>query len=104
MMKTANSSGFSVLAANTPGEAIHLAATFEGRIQLLLTNVIMPQMNGRDLAQQLMANQPELKCLFMSGYTADVISQHGVLDAGVFFIQKPFSKTELAATIRKVLQ
>ena len=95
--------GYSVLAANTPGEAIRLAATFEGRIQLLLTDVIMPQMNGRDLAQQLMANQPELKCLFMSGYTADVISQHGVLDDGVYFIQKPFSTSELAATIRKVL-
>ncbi len=96
--------GYSVLAANTPDEAIRLAGQFTGKIQLLLTDVIMPQMNGRDLAQQLLDNQPEMRCLFMSGYTADVISQHGVLDDGVFFIQKPFSKTELAAKIRRIMQ
>jgi nitrogen-specific signal transduction histidine kinase len=96
--------GYSVLAADTPDQAIRLAGQFTGKIQLLLTDVIMPQMNGRDLAQQLLENQPEMRCLFMSGYTADVISQHGVLDDGVFFIQKPFSKTALAAKIRRIMQ
>ncbi|MBU1564598.1 MAG: response regulator, partial [Proteobacteria bacterium] len=95
--------GYSVLAANTPGEAIRLAGAFDDKIHLLLTDVIMPLMNGRDLAQRLLASQPEMKCLFMSGYTADVISQHGVLDDGMFFIQKPFSKTELAAKVRQAL-
>ena len=96
--------GYSVMAASTPGQAIRLVDEFAGKIHLLLTDVVMPLMNGRDLAQRLLASQPEMKCLFMSGYTADIISQHGVLDDGVSFIQKPFSTTKLAATIRKILQ
>jgi FixJ family two-component response regulator len=63
----------------------------------------MPEMNGRVLTEKLLANRPELKCLFMSGYTATVISHHGVLDDGVNFIQKPFAKRELAAKIRQAL-
>ena len=96
--------GYSVLAAATPAEAIRLTREFKGKIHLLLTDVIMPQMNGRKLAQQLLAMQPEMKCLFMSGYTADVISDQETLARGIFFIQKPFSKKDLAAEIRKALQ
>ncbi|MCD4676995.1 MAG: hybrid sensor histidine kinase/response regulator, partial [Desulfobacula sp.] len=60
-------------------------------------------MNGRDLAEQLQSICPDLKCIFMSGYTANAITHHGVLDEGVNFIQKPFSREELAETVRKVL-
>jgi PAS domain S-box-containing protein len=95
--------GYTVLAASTPGEAIRLAREHAGKIHLLLTDVVMPEMNGRDLANNLLSLYPHLKRLFMSGYTADVISNHGVLDEGVNFIQKPFSMQALAAKVRKVL-
>ena len=100
-MKMLESFGYTVLAAGTPGEAIRLAIDFANEIRLLLTDVIMPEMTGRDLVERLLAIQPGIKHLFMSGYTADVISHHGVLDEGGCFIQKPFSKKELADTIRK---
>ncbi|MEE4240917.1 MAG: response regulator, partial [Desulfopila sp.] len=74
-----------------------------GAIHLLLTDVIMPEMNGRDLADKLLPRHPKLKCLFMSGYTADVIAHHGVLDEHVYFIQKPFSQRELSLKIREAL-
>jgi two-component system cell cycle sensor histidine kinase/response regulator CckA len=70
---------------------------------LLVTDVVMPDMNGRQLAQQLERLRPGLKCLFMSGYTADVISQHGVLEPGLHFVQKPFSVQALAAAVRHAL-
>jgi len=95
--------GYAVLAANSPDKAIRLAKEHAGEICLLMTDVIMPEMNGRDLAKNLLSWYPRLKYLFMSGYTANIIAQHGVLDAGVSFIQKPFSIQELAATVRKVL-
>jgi two-component system, cell cycle sensor histidine kinase and response regulator CckA len=95
--------GYSVLAADTPGEAIRLAGDFTGVIHLLMTDVIMPEMNGRDLAEQLMSFKNGIKCLFMSGYTSDIIANQGVLVDGMHFIQKPFSQKELAAKIRKVL-
>ena len=96
--------GYTVLPANTPSEAIRLAETYAGRISLLLTDVVMPEMNGRDLTRHLMSLFPNLKPLFMSGYTANVIAHHGVLDQGVQFIEKPFSKKALADKIRAVLQ
>jgi DNA-binding NtrC family response regulator len=71
-----------------------------GEIHLLLTDVIMPEMNGRDLAKKLLSLYPGLKRLFMSGYTADIIAHHGVLDDKVQFIQKPFSLDALAARVR----
>ena len=70
---------------------------------LLVTDVVMPGMNGRDLANQLRARQPGLKCLFMSDYTADAIAHHGVLDKDVHFIQKPFSRQEIARAVRQAL-
>jgi len=63
----------------------------------------MPEMNGRDLAQQILAVRPKIKCLFMSGYTADVIAHQCVLEDGVHFIQKPFLLKELASKVREVL-
>ncbi len=95
--------GYTVLAAPTPGEAIHLAARHPGPIHLLLTDMIMPGMNGRDLAKSLLAGNPHLKSLFMSGYTAGAIGHHGVLDADLSFIQKPFSINDLAAKVRETL-
>ena len=95
--------GYTVLAADSPDEALRLAREHEGAITLLLTDVVMPEMNGRDLAQKLVYLYPHLKRLFMSGYTADIIAQSGVLDEGVHFIQKPFSLTGLAAKVREVL-
>ncbi|MBV5316182.1 MAG: PocR ligand-binding domain-containing protein [Desulfobulbaceae bacterium] len=95
--------GYNVLAANTPSEAISLVKAHDKKIDLLLTDVIMPEMNGRDLAERLQINQPWIKRLFMSGYTADIIAHQGVLDEGVYFIQKPFSRIALAAKVRKVL-
>jgi CheY-like chemotaxis protein len=95
--------GYRVLSAGTPGEAIRLAGEHNGEIHLLMTDVVMPEMNGRELARKLLALYPGLKCLFMSGYTADVIAPHGVLDEGVHFIQKPFSLDNLAAKVRETL-
>jgi PAS domain S-box-containing protein len=95
--------GYTVLSANSPDEAMHLARVHAGDISLLLTDVVMPEMNGRDLAEKLLSLYPHVKRLFMSGYTSDVIAHHGVLDAGVHFIQKPFSVTDLAAKVREVL-
>jgi len=95
--------GYTVLVANTPSEAIRLASEQTGKIDLLITDVIMPEMNGKDLAHNLMSKYPTLKCLFMSGYTADVIAQHGVLEEGTHFLNKPFSLPDLAVKVRKVL-
>jgi two-component system sensor histidine kinase EvgS len=96
--------GYIVLAANTPENAIRMAEEHAGTIHLLITDVVMPKMNGRDLSMRLQSLYPELKCLFMSGYTANVIAHHGVLDEGVNFIQKPVSKNDLAVKVRDVLK
>lgn len=95
--------GYTVMAAETPGEAIRLANEHFGKFDLIITDVIMPEMNGRDLANNLMLLNPKLKCLFMSGYTADVIAHHGVLEEGMHFIHKPFALPDLAVKVRKVL-
>jgi PAS domain S-box-containing protein len=98
------SRGYKVLTASTPGQAIRLACEHAGTIDLLITDVVMPEMNGRDLAKNILSLYPQTKRLFMSGYTADVIAHQGVLDKGVFFIQKPFLAQDLAARVRKVLE
>jgi CheY-like chemotaxis protein len=95
--------GYTVLAASGPADAIRIAREHGGAIQLLMTDVVMPEMNGRLLANHLRAQLPGLRCLFMSGYTANVIAHHGVLDEGVHFIQKPFALHALAAKIREAL-
>jgi len=95
--------GYSVLSAATPTEAIDMAKVHEDKIDLLMTDVVMPEMNGLDLARQLTSLYPDIKLLFMSGYTANMIAHHGVLDEGVAFIQKPFSIKDLADKVRRVL-
>jgi PAS domain S-box-containing protein len=95
--------GYSVVPAATPADAISIADTYVGKIDLLMTDVVMPEMNGRDLAKKITAIFPEIKLLFMSGYSANVITQQGVLNDGVAFMQKPFSMNELAEKIRGIL-
>ncbi len=95
--------GYTVFAASNPDEAITIGTSKAGKIHLLMTDVVMPGMNGRALAKEMVQLVPNLKCLFMSGYTANVIAHHGILDSGMQFIQKPFSRKELAAKVREVL-
>ncbi|MFH2067271.1 MAG: PAS domain S-box protein [Pseudomonadota bacterium] len=96
--------GYKVLAASTPGEAMRMVHSPDCEtIHLLMTDVVMPEMNGKDLAGKVLGIRPEVKCLFMSGYTANVIAHHGVLDQGVAFISKPFSGRDLGIKIREVL-
>ncbi|MFA7383523.1 MAG: response regulator, partial [Desulfurivibrionaceae bacterium] len=92
-----------LLTASTPAEAIRLAREHHGEISLLLTDVVMPEMNGQELAKILLGLYPEIKHLFMSGYAGNIIHRHGELDEGDNFIQKPFSIRALAAKIREVL-
>jgi two-component system sensor histidine kinase EvgS len=94
--------GYIVLLADTPGEAIRLAEEHTGEIHLLLTDVVMPEMNGSALAKRLQSIYPDLKVLYMSGYTASMIAR-GLLDEGAHFLQKPFSQKELAAKARMAL-
>ena len=96
--------GYTVLTAGTLQEAMDIVGEHTGKINLLLTDVIMPEMNGRDLAQQVQALSPDLKCIFMSGYTADIISTRGVINEGDHFIQKPFIKLDLSEIVRKALE
>ena len=96
--------GYTVLTANAPAEAIQLAEANASRIHLVITDVVMPDMNGRDLAAQLCSLDSDCKILFMSGYTADVIAQRGILDEGVCFIHKPFSIKDLAVKVRGALK
>jgi CheY-like chemotaxis protein len=95
--------GYKVIVAGTPSKAINLVKDLAGEIHLLITDVVMPEMNGRELSEQLRSLYPALKLLFMSGYTADVIAHRGVLEDGVNFIQKPFSKKDLATMVRQTL-
>jgi signal transduction histidine kinase/ActR/RegA family two-component response regulator len=96
--------GYTVLAASTPEAALALAAQSSVPIHLLVTDVVMPGMNGKELGERLRASRPGLKCIFMSGYTASVIAHHGVLDEGVAFLQKPFTVENLAAKVREALE
>jgi PAS domain S-box-containing protein len=95
--------GYRVLAAGVPGEAVALSREQTGEIHLLLTDVVMPGMNGKDLADRLRSSYPNMGCLFMSGYSADVIAHRGILDEGINFIKKPFSEQRLSIQVREVL-
>jgi two-component system cell cycle sensor histidine kinase/response regulator CckA len=101
--KILNGLGYQVLLANSPAEALQLAETHPADIALLITDVVMPEMNGRELARRMQTLCPALRHLFMSGYTANVIAHRGVLEDGVNFIQKPFSRKELALKVRSAL-
>ena len=95
--------GYPVLEASDGDEAISVAKQHLGQIDLLVTDVIMPGLNGRELSEHLKQLYPNLKVLFISGYTADVIGRRGVLDPGVAFLRKPFGQEELAQKVREVL-
>jgi PAS domain S-box-containing protein len=94
---------YKVLTANTPKEALQQAKEHAGQIHLLITDVIMPEMNGKELSTQLLAISPQLKVMYISGYTANVIAHHGILDEGIHFLQKPFSRRKLATKVRAAL-
>ncbi|MCZ7584197.1 MAG: response regulator [Deltaproteobacteria bacterium] len=97
-------SGYTVLTAARGSDALRLCAEHDGAIDLLITDVIMPQMSGREIADRLSALQPTLKVLYMSGYTDDAIVHHGVLDPGTNFVGKPFSSADLTIKVRNVLE
>ena len=96
--------GYNVLAAATPSDGLRLARAHAGKIDLLLTDVVMPGMNGLDLAKQLRAQYPKLRLVFMSGYTASVLAPDGILPAAVHFVHKPFTTGILAEKIRLALE
>ncbi len=98
------SAGYRVLLAAEGAEALHIAAEHPGRIHLLLTDVVMPHMNGRELSEELLKRRPHVKVLYMSGHTAGVISQTALLDEDVAFIEKPFTHEGLARKIRQLLE
>jgi two-component system cell cycle sensor histidine kinase/response regulator CckA len=102
-LRTLRELGYTVLSSNSPNQAIDLVKDYSGTIDLLVTDVVMPEMNGRQLQQRLIALRPDLKCLFTSGYTADVLAHRGVLDDGVSFLAKPYSAKALAEKVRGVI-
>jgi len=95
--------GYTVLATNSPNDSLRLIKEHVGKLNLLITDVVMPEMNGLELSKQLQSLYPNIKILFMSGYTANVIVHRGVLEEGVCFIPKPFSKKDLALKVRESL-
>ena len=95
--------GYEVLAARSPIEALKMAESHPGFLHLLITDVVMPEMNGKVLKDRLTEARPGLKSIFMSGYTADVIAHQGILDQGIDFLQKPFSVQTLLEKVREVL-
>lgn len=96
-------SGYTVLAANLPSKALKIVAGYRGRIHLLITDVVMPEMNGRALKDRIQELQPRIDVPFMSGYTTDRIVHRGLLEKDVHFIQKPFSVSSLSGKVREVL-
>jgi two-component system cell cycle sensor histidine kinase/response regulator CckA len=95
--------GYTVLTAERPNEALMLGQEHPASINLLITDVVMPQIGGKELAARLVSSHPEAQVLFISGYTDNAIVHHGVLDEGVNFIQKPFSPSSLAIKVREIL-
>ncbi len=102
-VKILNRQGYHVLFASEGNEALQIAKDYDKHIDLLMTDVVMPNMNGRELSEQLTQSRPELRVLFTSGYTEDVVAHHGVLDEGVHFVNKPYSPETLARKVREVL-
>jgi CheY-like chemotaxis protein len=96
--------GYTVLEAANGEEALKVAERHPGPLHLLLSDVVMPRMGGPELAQALVARRPDVKVLYMSGYTDHPMVRRGVVNAGVAFLQKPFTPTVLVSRIREVLE
>jgi CheY-like chemotaxis protein len=96
--------GYTVLEAANGEEALKVAERHQGPLHLLLSDVVMPRMGGPELAQELVARRPDVKVLYMSGYTDHPMVRRGVVNAGVAFLQKPFTPTLLVSRIREVLE
>lgn len=96
--------GYSVLAAGNPEEALSMASSHPGEIHLLVTDVTLAQMTGRDLAARLTQARPDMQALFVSGYPASALAQSGAVAAGAHFLQKPFSVDQLTATVARILR
>ena len=94
--------GYQVVKTSKAKEAVDLA--LKEKPDVILLDIVMPEMNGRELAERIQLMRPEIKCLYMSGYTADVIAHQGMVDEHVNFIQKPFLLRALAAKLREVLE
>lgn len=95
--------GYTVLLAQSPKEAMQVARDHAGAIHMLITDIVMPGMNGLELAEGLLANDANMKCLYMSGYSNDIITDLGELGPDVHFIQKPFSVSALTIMVREIL-
>lgn len=95
--------GYTVLLASRPSEALLICQGYQDPIHLLYTDVVMPQMNGPELAKRLVALRPEMKVLYMSGYTDEAIIHHGVREPGVPFLQRPFTPAAVACKAWEVL-
>ena len=95
--------GYQVIAAGNAGAALELSTSYEGRIDLLLTDVEMPDMSGRELAQRLRAERDEMRLLYMSGHDEDAIAGYGVVASGGMFLPKPFTGAALTERVRMVL-
>ena len=95
--------GYQVLEAANGGEALLACEKLQGPVSLMITDVVMPQMSGRELADRLHQLRPEMGVLYMSGYTDDAVIRHGLSDTAMFFLQKPFTPSALAIKVREVL-
>jgi DNA-binding response OmpR family regulator len=96
--------GYRILEAGDGIQALAVAAAHKGPIHMLITDVVMPRLSGRELANRLAVERGDMKVLFISGYTDDSVFRHGVLEGGVAFLQKPFNLKSLAQKIREVLE
>ena len=103
MKQTLEQLGYTILEATDGYDALRVTEQCTSEIHLLLTDVIMPLMNGHELATRLKSIRPHTKVLYMSGYTDDVLAFHGIAQPEIEFIQKPFTPSELAAKVEKVL-
>jgi CheY-like chemotaxis protein len=95
--------GYTVLAAETPAAALALADEVTARIDLLATDIVMPEMNGRELSEKITARRPDIRTLFMSGYSTNAVTLNALLDRGTTLLQKPFSRIDLARKVREAL-